>query len=160
MVPMTTTELTSERPAADDQLLRSHGLRVTATRLAVLDAVARWPHSTTDTILAHVRASLGTASTQAVYDVLAVLTTAEILHRIEPAGHPARYERRVGDNHHHVVCRSCGTVADVDCSVGHAPCLVPSNDHGFVIDEAEVVFWGTCADCQARTARRPAVPAT
>ena len=151
MEPMTISELTTE----GDQLLRSHGLRVTATRLAVLDAVAQAPHSTTDAILARVRATLGTASTQAVYDVLAALTSAGLLHRIEPAGHPARYERRVGDNHHHVICRSCGSVADVDCSVGHAPCLVPSNDHGFVIDEAEVVFWGTCGDCL----RSPASPA-
>lgn len=140
---MTTTEV----PARDDQLLRSNSLRVTATRLAVLDAVAQAPHSTTDAVLASVRASLGTASTQAVYDVLAVLTTAGLLHRIEPAGHPARYERRVGDNHHHVVCRGCGHVADVDCTVGHAPCLAPSDSHGFVVDEAEVVFWGTCPDC-------------
>lgn len=149
MVPMTTSELPVADDRLDDQLLRVHGLRVTATRLAVLDVVGRAPHSTTETVLSHVRSRLGTASTQAVYDVLAVLTTAGLLHRIEPAGHPARYERRVGDNHHHVVCRGCGSVADVDCSVGHAPCLVPSTDHGFVIDEAEVVFWGTCADCQA-----------
>lgn len=136
-------------PTDHEEALRSRGLRVTATRLAVLGAVADHPHATTDTILTDVRARLGTASTQAVYDVLAALTQAELLHRIEPAGHPARYERRVGDNHHHLVCRTCGTVSDVDCSVGHAPCLRPADDHGFMVDEAEVIYWGLCSSCQA-----------
>ena len=145
-------------PTDHEEALRSRGLRVTATRLAVLGAVADHPHATTDVILGDVRARLGTASTQAVYDVLAALTQAELLHRIEPAGHPARYERRVGDNHHHLVCRTCGTVADVDCAVGHAPCLRPSDDNGFTIDEAEVIYWGLCASCQqpeATTAQGP-----
>lgn len=138
-------------PAEHEEALRTRGLRVTATRLAVLAAVADHPHATTDTILGEVRHTLGTASTQAVYDVLAALTQAELLHRIEPAGHPARYERRVGDNHHHLVCRTCGTVADVDCAVGHAPCLRPADDHGFAVDEAEVIYWGLCPTCQAST---------
>lgn len=132
----------------NEQALRSRGLRVTATRLAVLDAVEHAPHTTADSVLASVRDALGSASTQAIYDVLAALTEAGLLHRIEPAGHPARYERRVGDNHHHVVCRACGAVGDVDCAVGHAPCLVPSRDNGFRIDEAEVIYWGLCASCQ------------
>lgn len=134
-------------PTEHEDALRSRGLRVTATRLAVLGAVAAHPHATTDTILGAVRHSLGTASTQAVYDVLAALTRAELLHRIEPAGHPARYERRVGDNHHHLVCRTCGTVSDADCAVGQAPCLRPADDHGFVVEEAEVIYWGLCPAC-------------
>jgi Fur family transcriptional regulator, stress-responsive regulator len=129
-------------------VLREHGLRVTAIRLAVLDAVERAPHADADAIRTLVRETLGTASVQAVYDGLAALTGAGLLRRIEPAGHPARYERRVGDNHHHVVCRGCGTVDDVDCPVGHAPCLTPPSDHGFTIDEAEVTFWGLCPRCR------------
>lgn len=139
-------------PTDHEEALRSRGLRVTATRLAVLGAVADHPHATVETILGDVRARLGTASTQAVYDVLAALTQAELLHRIEPAGHPARYEQRVGDNHHHLVCRTCGTVTDVDCSVGHAPCLRPTDDHGFTVEEAEVIYWGLCASCQQQPA--------
>lgn len=129
--------------------LRGAGLRVTAPRLAVLRAVGVRQHADADTVLRAVRDDLGTVSVQAVYDVLHALTDAGLLRRIEPAGHPARYERRVGDNHHHVVCRGCGAVADVDCTVGHAPCLVPSADAGFVVDTAEVTFWGLCPACAA-----------
>ncbi|MCP2319695.1 Fur family transcriptional regulator, ferric uptake regulator [Nocardia amikacinitolerans] len=131
-------------------LLRAAGLRVTAPRVAVLDAVAAVPHSDADRVAATVRKTLGAVSTQAVYDVLNACVRAGILRRIEPAGSPARYETRIGDNHHHLVCRSCGTVVDIDCAVGSAPCLQPSNDHGFVVDEAEVVFWGLCPTCGSR----------
>ncbi|MDV7355512.1 Fur family transcriptional regulator [Rhodococcus sp. NPDC019627] len=128
--------------------LRDVGLRVTAPRVAVLNAVAAQPHSDVDDIAAVVRDQLGSVSTQAVYDVLKACTAAGLLRRIEPAGSPARFETRTGDNHHHLVCRSCGTVADVDCAVGEAPCLEPSQSHGFQIDEAEVVFWGLCEQCR------------
>lgn len=128
--------------------LRSAGLRVTAPRIAVLNAVAEQPHSDADDIAARVRRELGSVSTQAVYDVLKACTAAGLLRRIEPAGSPARFETRTGDNHHHLVCRSCGTVVDVDCAVGEAPCLEPSESRGFVIDEAEVVFWGLCEQCR------------
>jgi Fe2+ or Zn2+ uptake regulation protein len=127
--------------------LRGASLRVTRPRLAVLAALRDHPHVDTDTVIALVRAELPTVSHQAVYDVLRALTDARLVRRIQPAGATARYESRVGDNHHHVVCRSCGTIADVECVVGHAPCLTASDDHGFVVDEAEVVFWGTCPDC-------------
>ena len=130
------------------QRLRAVGLRVTAPRLAVLEAVGRHPHADTDSVLRAVRTRIGTVSHQAVYDVLRALTDAGLVRRIEPAGSVARYEARVGDNHHHVVCRGCGTIADVDCATGAAPCLSASDDHGFVIDEAEVVYWGTCRDCR------------
>ncbi|NKY29653.1 Fur family transcriptional regulator [Nocardia gamkensis] len=129
--------------------LRAAGLRVTAPRIAVLDAVAARPHSDADTVAATVRDALGSVSTQAVYDVLRACVRAGILRRIEPAGSSARYETRIGDNHHHLVCRSCGAVADVDCAVGEAPCLDPSDAHGFVVDEAEVVFWGLCPTCRS-----------
>ncbi|MBM7860972.1 Fur family ferric uptake transcriptional regulator [Lentzea nigeriaca] len=122
-------------------------LRVTAPRIAVLSAVHEHPHADTDSIIGVVRQNLGAVSHQAVYDVLRALTGAGLLRRIEPQGSVARYEARVGDNHHHVVCRSCGAIADVDCSVGSAPCLDASDDHGFVIDEAEVIYWGTCPEC-------------
>ncbi|MFC9766282.1 Fur family transcriptional regulator [Rhodococcus jostii] len=128
--------------------LREVGLRVTAPRVAVLNAVAVRPHSDVDDIAAVVREELGSVSTQAVYDVLKACTAAGLLRRIEPAGSPARFETRTGDNHHHLVCRSCGAVVDVDCAVGEAPCLGPSQAHGFEIDEAEVVFWGLCSQCQ------------
>ncbi|USI90704.1 Fur family transcriptional regulator [Rhodococcus pyridinivorans] len=131
-----------------EQLL-SVGLRVTAPRVAVLRTVAEHPHSDADGIAAHVRDELGSVSTQAVYDVLKACVGNGLLRRIEPAGSPARYETRIGDNHHHLVCRACGTVVDIDCVVGAAPCLTPSDDHGFVIDEAEVTFWGLCPDCRA-----------
>jgi Fur family transcriptional regulator, stress-responsive regulator len=137
--------------AADTSLegtLRDADLRVTRPRLAVLGAVHRLPHADTETLIDAVRRDVGEVSHQAVYDVLRVLTTAGLLRRIQPSGSVARYEARVGDNHHHVVCRSCGTIADVDCAVGEAPCLEPVDGKGFVIDEAEVVYWGTCPDCR------------
>ncbi len=136
-----------------EQLLRSADLRVTRPRLAVLAAVYEHPHADTDTIISATRGNLEDVSHQAVYDVLKVLTTANLIRRIQPTGSLARYESRVADNHHHVVCRSCGTVADVDCAVGEAPCLTAVNDQGFVIDEAEVIYWGTCPDCA--TTNRP-----
>ena len=129
--------------------LRDAGLRVTGPRVAVLRALQAHPHADTDTLADAARIELGAVSTQAVYDVLRALTEAGIARRIEPAGSPARFELRVGDNHHHVVCRGCGAVADVDCAVGHRPCLTASDDHGFVIDEAEVTYWGLCPDCSA-----------
>ena len=136
-----------------EDLLRSASLRVTRPRLAVLAAVHEHPHADTDAVIGLVRSDLGTVSHQAVYDVLRALTDAGLVRRIQPAGANARYESRVGDNHHHVVCRSCGAIADVDCAVGHAPCLTASDDHGFTVDEAEVVYWGTCPACS--TARPP-----
>jgi Fe2+ or Zn2+ uptake regulation protein len=140
---------------AYEQQLRSADLRVTRPRLAVLTAVHDHPHADTDSILKIVRDDLGEVSHQAVYDVLRALTTAGLVRRIQPSGSVARYESRVGDNHHHVVCRSCGSIADVDCAIGTAPCLVPSHDHGFTIDEAEVVFWGTCPDCASLATPAP-----
>ena len=136
-----------------EQLLREATLRVTRPRLAVLAALRDHPHVDTDTVIALRRArGWATVSHQAVYDVLRALTDAGLVRRIQPAGATARYESRVGDNHHHVVCRSCGAIADVDCAVGHAPCLTAPTDHGFAVDEAEVVYWGTCPDCAtART---------
>ncbi|VXC56101.1 Fur family transcriptional regulator [Nocardioides sp. AX2bis] len=131
------------------QALRGAELRVTRQRAAVLAAVLARPHADTDTVLRAVRDELPGVSHQAVYDSLHTLTGAGLVRRIQPAGSVARYEARTGDNHHHVVCRSCGSVADIDCAVGAAPCLTPSEDHGFVIDEAEVVFWGTCGACGA-----------
>ena len=136
------------QPDAFQELLRAAGLRVTAGRLAVLAAVAENPHRDTETIAGAARRRLGSLSTQAAYDNLEALMRAGLVRRIEPAGHPARFETRVGDNHHHVVCRSCGATADVDCAVGAAPCLHPSASHGFRIDEAEVTFWGLCPRCQ------------
>ncbi|GAB2700757.1 Fur family transcriptional regulator [Nocardia thraciensis] len=129
--------------------LRSVGLRVTAPRVAVLDAVTAQPHSDADRVAATVRKQLGSVSTQAVYDVLRACVNSGLLRRIEPAGSAALYEARTGDNHHHLVCRNCGTVVDVDCAVGSAPCLDPSDAHGFAIDEAEVVYWGLCPDCRS-----------
>lgn len=131
--------------------LRAVSLRVTRPRLAVLTALRDHPHVDTDTVIALVRADLPAVSHQAVYDVLRALTDTGLVRRIQPAGATARYEMRVRDNHHHVVCRSCGAIADVDCAVGHAPCLTASDDHGFVIDEAEVVYWGTCPECLTRS---------
>ncbi len=128
-------------------MLRGADLRVTRPRVAVLTAVHDHPHADTDSLIGVVREDLGEVSHQAVYDVLRVLTIAGLLRRIQPSGSVARYESRVGDNHHHVVCRSCGVIADVDCAVGHVPCLTASGDHGFVIDEAEVIYWGLCPDC-------------
>ena len=131
------------------QMLRDAALRVTRPRLAVLAAVHGNPHVDTDQVIGLVRADLGDVSHQAVYDVLRALTGAGLVRRIQPSGSVARYESRVGDNHHHVVCRSCGTIADVDCAVGEAPCLHASDDHGFLIDEAEVIYWGLCPECAA-----------
>ncbi|MFC9690057.1 Fur family transcriptional regulator [Kribbella sp. NPDC056951] len=129
------------------QLLRGSELRVTRPRVAVLQAVYAHPHADTDSLIGAVRNDLPEVSHQAVYDSLHTLTAAGLVRRIQPLGSVARYESRVGDNHHHVVCRNCGAIADVDCAVGHAPCLHASDDHGFVIDEAEVIYWGLCSDC-------------
>ena len=131
-------------------MLREAALRVTRPRVAVLGAVYDHPHADTDSIISAVRADLGDVSHQAVYDVLRALTLAGLVRRIQPPGSVARYESRVGDNHHHVVCRSCGRIADVDCAVGDTPCLTASDDHGFDIDEAEVVYWGLCPDCSTQ----------
>ena len=138
-------------PADLERSLREAALRVTRPRLAVLTAVHEHPHADTDTLIRVVRGRLGQVSHQAVYDVLRALTDAGLVRRIEPAGSVARYEARVADNHHHVVCRSCGAVADVDCAVGEAPCLTASDTRGFVIDEAEVTYWGRCPVCSAQT---------
>lgn len=131
------------------ELLRTADMRVTRPRVAVLEVVASNPHADTDTILGLVRSVLPEVSRQTVYDVLNALTAARLVRRIEPAGSPARYESRVGDNHHHAVCRSCGVIADVDCAVGETPCLTASDSVGFTIDEAEVIYWGFCAQCSA-----------
>lgn len=128
-------------------MLRESALRVTGPRIAVLSAVHDNPHADTESIIEVVRGKLGTVSNQAVYDVLKALTASGLVRRIQPQGTVARYETRVGDNHHHVVCRSCGAIADVECAVGHAPCLTASGGHGFAIDEAEVVYWGVCGEC-------------
>ncbi len=132
-------------------MLRGAALRVTAPRLAVLRAVHQSPHADTDSIIARVRDSLGAVSHQAVYDVLRALTSAGLLRRIQPTGSVARYETRVADNHHHLVCRGCGAIADVDCATGSAPCLTAADDHGFTIEEAEVIYWGLCPDCSVST---------
>jgi len=130
-----------------ERMLRGATLRVTRPRLAVLTAVHDHPHADTDSIIGVVRKDVGEVSHQAVYDVLRALTVAGLVRRIQPSGSVARYESRTGDNHHHIVCRSCGVVADVDCAVGTTPCLTASDDHGFAIDEAEVVYWGLCPAC-------------
>ena len=129
------------------ELLRGADLRVTRPRVAVLEAVHANPHADTETIFGAVRTGLPEVSRQAVYDVLNALTAVGLVRRIQPAGSVARYESRVGDNHHHVVCRSCGVIVDVDCAVGEAPCLTPSDHNGFLLDEAEVIYWGLCPDC-------------
>jgi Fe2+ or Zn2+ uptake regulation protein len=131
--------------------LRGAGLRVTAARAALLVTVREGDHLGVEAIAAGVRDRVGHISLQAVYDALDALAAVGLIRRIEPAGSPARFEGRIGDNHHHVVCRSCGTVTDVDCAVGEAPSLTASDDHGYAIDEAEVVYWGLCPDCTART---------
>ena len=146
---MTTT------PPEAAALLRSAQLRVTRPRTAVIDELYRHPHTDADDVAAAVRMRLGKVSRQAIYDVLHALTDARIVRRIEPAGSPALYELHTGDNHHHLVCRRCGRVADVDCAVGAAPCLEPSQTHGFAIDEAEVVFWGLCPECRTADATPP-----
>lgn len=128
--------------------LRTAGLRVTGPRLAVLEVLADHPHATADTVATLVRRKLGRVSTQAVYDVLAACAEAGLVRRIEPAGSAALFETRTGDNHHHLVCRSCGRTTDVDCAVGARPCLAPADDAGYLLDEAEVVFWGQCPRCR------------
>jgi Fur family ferric uptake transcriptional regulator len=129
-------------------LLGDHGVQVTAQRLAVLHAVAGRPHCTTDDVAETARAEIGSISRQAVYDALALLVEKGLIRRIQPAHSPARYEDRVGDNHHHLICRTCGRMVDVDCAVGAAPCLAPAEDSGYAIDEAEVIYWGRCPACQ------------
>ncbi|MCO6042647.1 transcriptional repressor [Aeoliella sp. ICT_H6.2] len=131
-------------------LLRERGLQVTAQRLAVLRAVSARPHSTADAVAEGVRAEIGTISRQAVYDALGILSEKGIIRRIQPAGSPALYEDRVDDNHHHVICRNCGKTVDVDCAVGETPCLTAADDSGYLIDEAEVIYWGTCPECRAK----------
>ena len=131
------------------ELLKARNLQVTPQRVAVLRALAASPHSTADDVHRVVQVELGSVSRQAVYDALAALTDHALLRRIEPAGSAARYEDRVGDNHHHLVCRGCGRMADVDCAVGEAPCLSPSDGAGYEVDEAEVIYWGRCGDCVA-----------
>jgi Fur family ferric uptake transcriptional regulator len=132
-------------------LLRERGVQVTAQRLAVLRAVAGRPHGTAEAIADDVRADIGAISRQAVYDTLGMLVEKGLIRRIQPAGSPARYEDRVGDNHHHIICRACGKMVDVGCAVGKAPCLTPDTDSGFQIDEAEVIYWGICPDCLTET---------
>jgi Fur family ferric uptake transcriptional regulator len=134
-------------PADPADLLRQHGIQVTAQRLAVLRAVSGQPHITADAVADAVRAEIGAISLQSVYDALGVLVAEGLLRRIQPAGSPARFEDRVGDNHHHLICRTCGRMVDVDCAAGSAPCLTPGNDRGYEIDEAEVVYWGRCPQC-------------
>lgn len=133
-------------------LLRRHGLQVTAQRLAILRAVSHKPHSTADDIDKAVRTEIGAISRQAVYDVLGALTEKGLLRRIQPASSPARYETRVGDNHHHLICRICSRVVDVDCATGATPCLTANDDSGFEIDEAEVIYWGRCPGCAGQPA--------
>jgi Fur family ferric uptake transcriptional regulator len=133
--------------------LRAAGLRVTAPRLAVLTWLAEHPHDTADAIAAGVRVGLGSVSTQAVYDVLNACTRAGLLRRVEPAGAPARFETRVGDAHHHLLCRVCGRTEDVDCAIGATPCLDPAASSGYAVDDAEVVFWGVCPDCRSERER-------
>ena len=136
-------------PLDHEALLRRHGLQVTAQRLAVLRAVSDRPHSTADDLVEAVRAEIGAISRQAVYDALATFTDKGLLRRIQSAGSSARYETRVGDNHHHVICRTCNRTADVDCAVGDVPCLTAADSAGFEIDEAEVIYWGQCPECVA-----------
>jgi Fur family transcriptional regulator, stress-responsive regulator len=146
---------TQQETAADHrELLRRHGLHVTAQRLAVLRAVSERPHSTADDIYTVVRTDLGAISRQAVYDALTVLTDKVVLRRIQPAGSPARYEDRVGDNHHHLICRACGRMVDVDCAVGATPCLTAADDSGYDVDEAEVIYWGRCPECVTATSNQ------
>jgi Fur family transcriptional regulator, stress-responsive regulator len=143
-------------PADPADLLRERGYRVTGQRLAVLRAVMAQPHLTADAVADAVRTELGSISLQAVYDVLSVLAGVGLIRRIQPAGSPARFEARVSDNHHHVICRICGRTADVDCAIGSAPCLTAVDDKGYQIDEAEVIYWGRCADCQSQIRTEPA----
>jgi Fur family transcriptional regulator, stress-responsive regulator len=142
--------MTAPQTPTTAEELRGAGLRVTAARVALLETVRRGDHLGVEAIASGVRDRVGHVSLQAVYDALHALTEAGLIRRIEPAGHPARFEGRISDNHHHVVCRSCGVVADVDCAVGDAPCLTASDDHGYSIDEAEVIYWGLCPACASR----------
>jgi Fur family transcriptional regulator, stress-responsive regulator len=137
------------QPVDQAAVLRRHDVQVTAQRLAVLRAVSARPHSTATEIDAAVRAEVGAISVQAVYDALGILSDKGIIRRIQPAGSPARYEDRVGDNHHHLICRTCGRVVDTDCAVGYTPCLTAPDDSGYEIDEAEVIYWGRCPECVA-----------
>jgi Fur family ferric uptake transcriptional regulator len=138
-----------ETSVDNEALLREHGLQVTAQRLAVLRAVSAQPHRTADDIDKAVRSQIGAISRQAVYDALGILTEKGVLRRIQPAGSSARYEDRVGDNHHHLICRACGRMVDVDCAVGYTPCLTAADDSAYEIDEAEVIYWGRCPECVA-----------
>jgi Fe2+ or Zn2+ uptake regulation protein len=140
-------------PSDPADLLRRHGIQVTAQRLAVLRAVAGQPHITADGATEIVRAEIGAISRQSVYDALGVLADEGLIRRIQPAGSSARFEARVGDNHHHVICRICGRTADVDCAVGSAPCLTAADDRGYEIDEAEVIYWGRCPECVSQARR-------
>jgi Fe2+ or Zn2+ uptake regulation protein len=144
-----------ESSLENDALLRRHGLHVTAQRLAVLRAVADGPHTTADDIYKAVQAQIGAISRQAVYDALAALSDKGLLRRIQPAGSPARYENRVGDNHHHLICRTCNRMVDVDCAVGETPCLTAADDSGYEIDEAEVIYWGRCPTCLSAMSPTP-----
>ncbi|MEM8944569.1 MAG: Fur family transcriptional regulator [Planctomycetota bacterium] len=144
-------------PANSAILLRENGLQVTAQRLSVLRALTVRPHATADEIAELVREDIGTVSRQAVYDSLGLLTDKCLIRRIQPAGSPALYEDRVGDNHHHVICRQCGKTSDVDCAIDDTPCLTAADDSGYEIDEAEVIFWGTCPDCLPMSAAAPAI---
>jgi Fur family ferric uptake transcriptional regulator len=148
------------RPADPADVLRERGVQATAQRLAVLRAVSRLPHGTADQIEELVRAEIGAVSRQAVYDALGTLTDKGFLRRIRPARSPARYENRVDDNHHHLVCRGCGLAVDVDCALGLAPCLQAADDHGFIVDEAEVIYWGACPACQKALPQEPAPTGT
>jgi Fur family ferric uptake transcriptional regulator len=135
------------------ELLREHHVQVTAQRVAILRSVSHHPHSTADDITESVKTEIGAISRQAVYDSLGVLVDKGIIRRIQPAGSPARYEDRVSDNHHHLVCRDCHSLVDVDCAVDYTPCLIPSDSKGYVVDEAEVIYWGHCPECITHTAR-------
>jgi Fur family transcriptional regulator, stress-responsive regulator len=137
------------------QLLRQHGVQVTAQRLAVMRAVSSRPHATADELTDDVRAVIGSVSRQAVYDTLGLLVAKDLIRRIQPARSAARFEDRVGDNHHHLICRSCSATADVDCAVGAVPCLTAKDDHGFTIDEAEVIYWGLCPICRISAPTTP-----
>ncbi len=143
--------MTSPGTPSATELLRQHGVHVTAQRLAVIRAVASCPHGTADDVAEVVHRDIGSISRQAVYDSLAMLSEKGLIRRIQPAGSSARYEDRVGDNHHHLICRTCNRMVDVDCAVGYTPCLTASDDRGFEIDEAEVIYWGRCPECSAAT---------
>jgi Fe2+ or Zn2+ uptake regulation protein len=145
-------------PADYADLLRRRGLHVTAQRLAVLRVVALHPHATADVVRTAVQMEIGSISLQSVYDVLAALAKGGLIRRIEPAGSPARFEDRVGDNHHHAICRTCGRMVDVNCATGLAPCLTAGDAHGFEIDEAEVIYWGRCPRCRSSASRLPTRP--